>query len=279
MTPSRVVARAASALLIAGSLSGIGAAAAPGAVSARLDRLGHGLFPGVGHLLAPENTPWPRFVDPWSASSRPATVLREIAALPPRPRADPPRPGLNPRQRQDLGRRLHTTLPRYNQLFANAGHAYGLPASLLAAVAYIESKWRPRATHHRAAGMMMLSPSTARTVGVTDRLSAVASVRGGAHYLARMRARVSSKVPLPDRNDFALAAYNMGMGHLRDAQTLARRLGKNPHLWSDLKQVLPLLAEPRYYTDLPHGYARGGDVVAYVERVRGYQALIAPHLD
>ena len=71
-------------------------------------------------------------------------------------------------------------LPRYNRLFAHAGRTYDFPSAFIAAVAYIESKWRPRARHHGAAGMMMLSSATARTVGVADRLSAAESVRGGA---------------------------------------------------------------------------------------------------
>lgn len=190
----------------------------------------------------------------------------------------PPVP-LNPRQRRDLRHLLVTTLPRYDHLFTRAARNYDLPAGFLAAVAYIESKWRPAADHRDVAGMMMLSSSTARQMGVSNRLSAAESVRGGARYLARLRDRISTAVPLPDRDYLALAAYNMGIGHVRDAQTLARRLGKNPHLWSDLKQVIPLLAERRYYSSLQHGYARGDAVVAYIERVRGCQALIAPYFN
>ncbi|MGB7754465.1 MAG: transglycosylase SLT domain-containing protein, partial [Salinisphaera sp.] len=197
----------------------------------------------------------------------------------PSPVNSPPPVRLDARQRRDLRHRLATTLPRYDHLFARAARNYDLPAGFIAAVAYVESKWRPAARYRHAAGMMMLSSSTARQMGISNRLSAAASVRGGARYLARLRARISAAVPRPDRNYFALAAYNMGIGHLRDAQTLARRLGKNPHIWSDLKQVIPLLSERRYYSDLAHGYARGDAVVAYIERVRGCQALIAPYLD
>ena len=278
MTPFRVVAPAASALLIGGCLCATASAASAAATPTRLDSLGRHLFPGTGHLLQPGAVHWPVFVDPISQRDDAGFSLSGLATI--RPTAPTaPIPRLSVRQRRDLSRRLTTTLPRYQRLFAHVGQTYDLPPPLLAAIAYTESKWRPRARHRDVAGMMMLSSATARTVGVSNRLSAADSISGGARYLAKMRSRISPAVPLPDRNYFALAAYNMGIGHLRDAQTLARRLGKNPRLWADLKQVIPLLAEHRYYAGLDHGYARGDAVVAYVERVRRCERLIAPHLE
>jgi membrane-bound lytic murein transglycosylase F len=77
----------------------------------------------------------------------------------------------------------------------------------------------------------------------------------------------------------ALAAYNIGLAHLRDAQTLAERLGKNAHAWRDLKQVLPLLADKRYYPSLKYGYARGREPVRYIHRIRDYEDVIRRHID
>lgn len=279
MTLSRVVAPAARALPITGLLWLAAGMASASPATGRLDALGHGLFPDTGHLLRPESARWPLFLDPIPHPADAGFSLDDFRAIPPTVGTPRPPERLTARQQRDLRRRLATTLPRYDRLFAHAGRTYDLPAAFVAAVAYIESKWRPRARHRSVAGMIMLSSSAARTVGVADRLSAAESVRGGARYLAKMRALISDSVPLPDRDYFALAAYNMGIGHLRDAQTLARRLGRNPHLWSDLKQVIPLLAERRYYAGLDHGYARGDAVVAYIERVRDCQRLIAPHLD
>ncbi|KEZ77253.1 transglycosylase SLT domain-containing protein [Salinisphaera hydrothermalis] len=278
MTPFRVVAPAAGMLLIGGCLSTMVSAAPTALAPARLDGLGHHLFPDTGRLLRPDAARWPIFIDPVRHRTTRGFSLAGFETIAPTA-SNPSTPHLTTRQQRDLRHRLATTLPRYQRLFTHVGQNYGLPAALIAAVAYTESKWRPRARHHDVAGMMMLSSSTAHTVGVSDRLSAAENVSGGARYLAKMRALISHAVPLPDRNYFALAAYNMGIGHLRDAQTLARRLGKNPHLWADLKQVIPLLAERRYYAGLDHGYARGDAVVAYIERVRGCERLIAPHLD
>jgi membrane-bound lytic murein transglycosylase F len=72
----------------------------------------------------------------------------------------------------------------------------------------------------------------------------------------------------------ALASYNIGLGHLEDARKLAREQGLNPRLWKDIKQTLPLLAQPEYYSRARYGYARGGMPVAFVDRVRAYYDIL-----
>ena len=81
-----------------------------------------------------------------------------------------------------------------------------------------------------------------------------------------------------DRLWFALAAYNVGFGHLRDARKLAEKLDKNPDFWVEMKEVLPLLAQKKYYKDLQFGYARGSEPVRYVQRIRDYQQVLQQHL-
>ena len=58
----------------------------------------------------------------------------------------------------------------------------------------------------------------------------------------------------------------------------ARRLGKDPDLWADLSQVLPLLAEKKYYKTLRYGYARGYEPVRYVTRIRDYEDILVQEL-
>ena len=90
---------------------------------------------------------------------------------------------------------------------------------------------------------MMLTRTTAASVGITNRLDPVQSIHGGAKYLARLQKRIASDLPKPDKTLITLAAYNVGPGHLADAQHLASRLNKDPERWDELKQVLPLLAK------------------------------------
>ncbi len=77
-----------------------------------------------------------------------------------------------------------------------------------------------------------------------------------------------------DRVWFALAAYNVGMGHMYDARTLATRQGLDKNSWDDLARVLPLLSDPAHYRGLRYGYARGQEPVRYVQKVREYHALL-----
>lgn len=278
MTQRRVVAGAATCILL---LSIDHAMAAPAIDPTRLDGFDTSLTPSLGALANPAAgvSTWPDFVDPYRLDARNRLALASPRRGTPRARSGPAARALPSQVRRNLLERVSSVLPRYNHMFRQAAHRYDLPASLLAAQAYMESKWRPGARYRGAAGMMMLSSRTARLVDVQNRMSPAQSVRGGARYLERIRARVPASVPYPDRNLFALAAYNMGTAHLQDARLLARRLGKNPDLWSGVRQVLPLMAERRYYRNLPYGYVRGAHVVHYVERVKRFQSIISPHID
>jgi membrane-bound lytic murein transglycosylase F len=72
----------------------------------------------------------------------------------------------------------------------------------------------------------------------------------------------------------ALAAYNIGGAHLKDAQKLAEKMGRNPQSWRQLREVLPLLANPEYAADLEYGAARGYETVDFVERVKSFYNLM-----
>lgn len=166
--------------------------------------------------------------------------------------------------------------PAYQRHFEEAAQRTGLPWTLLAAVAYQESRWDPAAVSAEGVkGMMMLTRATARDYGVRNRHDARQSILAGANYLATLHRELPAEVQEPDRTWMALVAYNMGSGHLRDARGLARAVGKNPNHWGDLQGVLPLLSNPRFYERLPHGYARGGATVRFVRAIQGYQTLLA----
>ena len=124
---------------------------------------------------------------------------------------------------------------------------------------------------------MMLTQPVAKSLGVTSRLDAKQNIYAGAKYHAKMKNMFDEAVTEPDRSWMALAAYNVGRGHFRDAQGLARKLGKNPNLWIDMKEVLPLLSEKEYYKDLTYGYARGNEPVQYVTRIRDYDDILVQY--
>lgn len=177
-------------------------------------------------------------------------------------------------------RRIKRRLPKYRKWFEAAAKKYGFDWTLLAAQSYQESHWNPRARSPTGVrGIMMLTLTTAREVGVRNRLEPRQNIMGGARYLAGLRQRIPDTVPEPDRDWMTLAAYNVGMGHLYDARELARRLDKNPDRWPELAEVLPLLSRKQYYKTLRHGYARGREPVIYVQRIRNYQDILLRELE
>lgn len=176
-------------------------------------------------------------------------------------------------------RRIKERLPKYEALFREAGEKYELDWRLLAAQAYQESHWNPNARSPTGVrGIMMLTQNTAKELGIYNRLDPKQSIDGGARYLANLRKRLPESIEEPHRSWMALAAYNVGMGHLHDARALTERLGLNPNNWFDLQRVLPKLSQPQYYRTLRYGYARGGEPVQYLARIRNYEDILEQHL-
>ncbi|MFB3071150.1 MAG: transglycosylase SLT domain-containing protein [Nitrospirales bacterium] len=170
---------------------------------------------------------------------------------------------------------VQTRLPLYQAQFEQVSKQYGFPWKLLAAQAYQESRWDRSATSPTGVrGLMMLTLDTASSLGIENRLDPQKSIEGGARYFAYLQDQVHDTIGNADRTWIALAAYNVGMGHIKDAQHLAVTMNKNPYSWNDLKTVLPLLAQKQYYQTLQYGYARGGEPVQYVKRIRAYHALL-----
>lgn len=166
-------------------------------------------------------------------------------------------------------------LPRYRVWFQQAADESGLDWRLLAALAYQESHWNPGAISETGVrGLMMLTKVTAKSLDVEDREDAEQSIFGGARYYRFVTERVPRRVPEPDRMWMAIAAYNVGWGHVADARLIARRRGMNPNSWQDVEECLPLLTQSKWYNTVPHGYARGWQPVKYVENVRSYYEVL-----
>ncbi|MEM1191054.1 MAG: membrane-bound lytic murein transglycosylase MltF [Pseudomonadota bacterium] len=176
---------------------------------------------------------------------------------------------------QTFVQRMRQSLKDYQQLIEIVAREESLPWELLAAISYQESHWDPNATSPTGVrGMMMLTTATARELGVDDRTDPTQSMRGGARYFKRIRRRLPDDILEPDRTWFALAAYNIGRGHLEDARVLTERRGGDPHLWDDVMENLPLLENQQHFSTLRYGYARGLEAVRYVQNIRHYYDVL-----
>lgn len=171
--------------------------------------------------------------------------------------------------------RIRNVLPRFRADFEAAAEITGIDWRLLAALAYQESTWDPLATSPTGVrGMMMLTEDTADHLRVKNRLDPRESIRAGARYLSDLKDELPPEVKEPDRQWLALAAYNLGMGHLNGGRAIARGLKRNPNTWYDLKQVLPMMSRPEIYERLKSGRARGGEAVVMVENIHTFYDIL-----
>lgn len=168
---------------------------------------------------------------------------------------------------------IEKILPQYQPLFEK--YKGSLDWRLLAAIAYQESHWNPDATSPTGVrGMMMLTRDTAERMKISNRTDPEQSIKAGSDYLHWLLSQMPDSITQEDRIWYALAAYNMGLGHILDVRRLTKKLGGNPDNWLDVKNNLPLLAEKRHYSSLKYGYARGYEAYQYVENIRRYMKSI-----
>ncbi|MDB6143163.1 MAG: murein transglycosylase [Pseudomonas sp.] len=170
---------------------------------------------------------------------------------------------------------LQERLPKYQKHFQTSAKEEKVDWRLLAAIGYQESLWQPGVTSKTGVrGLMMLTQNTAQAMGVSNRLDAKQSIEGGAKYFAYMKDQLDDKIQEPDRTWMALAAYNIGSGHLDDARKLAENEGLDPNKWLDVKKMLPRLAQKQWFRKTRYGYARGGEPVSFVANIRRYYDIL-----
>ena len=160
-----------------------------------------------------------------------------------------------------IQRDLSKRMPIYKASFKKTAQQYNLDWHLLAAIGYQESYLKPDSVSPTGVrGLMMLTNSTAKAMGVSNRTDPAQSIQGGAKYYDQMLARYAH-IPMPDRNWYALVAYNMGPGAVSQLQSKIKAQGKNPNKWVNL------------YAYLDRNKASNGryrQAVQYVTRIRAY---------
>ena len=164
-------------------------------------------------------------------------------------------------------------ISRYDHLFQRYSGTARMDWRLMAAQCYQESCFDPNAKSWAGAcGLMQIMPSTADHLGLP--MSAIhdaeSNVAAAAKYMAELQGHFSDIGDPTQRVLFALAAYNGGFHHIRDAMTLTRKHGGNPHNWGHVREYVLRLAQPAYYRDpvVKYGFMRGTETADYVDRIR-----------
>lgn len=166
----------------------------------------------------------------------------------------------------------HGIISAYDELFRRYSGTAGWDWRLLAAQCYQESGFDPEAVSSMGAlGLMQLLPSTADLMEVPadKRFDPEQNIAAAARYIKKVSQSFSDIKDAEERIKFTLAAYNGGVGHVQDAQTLARKAGHNHHVWQAVAPYILHLSEPQYYRDpdVQNGYMRGTETEAYVRLI------------
>ncbi|MCA9555237.1 MAG: transporter substrate-binding domain-containing protein [Myxococcales bacterium] len=170
----------------------------------------------------------------------------------------------------------------YDDLFKEASKETGIDWRLLAAVAYSESRFNPKAASRwGAVGLMQLLPSTAKRVGISKRLQDPRrNILAGARYLRRL-CQVFEEDGVAKRQQmrFALAAYNAGLGHIMDARHLAELTGKDRNRWfHNVAEALKLKQDRKWHEKTRYGYARAEETVTYVSKIQSRYDVYVRHV-
>jgi len=177
-------------------------------------------------------------------------------------------PGISPILSVERG---HISI--YDRLFKKYSATIDLDWRLMASIAYTESRFDTTATSWAGAkGLMQIMPKTFTGQGenLEDIHNPEASVRAAAKYIKAMTRSFASIEDQNEQIKFVLAAYNSGIGHIYDAQALAKKYGKNPHIWDNsVEEYILLKSNPEFYTDsvCRFGYFRGKETYRYVKEV------------
>ncbi len=167
-------------------------------------------------------------------------------------------------------RRLKSRLPKYRRLIEKYASAHGFDWRWIAAQIYQESHFDPQAKSPAGAkGLMQLTTSTAKDLGVRNRSDPRSSIRAGIAYLKTLY-DCFDEAQGRDRLFLAMASYNVGKAHVFDARKIAVEMGLDPNKWDSVKKALPLLRFSSYYQRANYGYCRGTEPVRYIERIKLY---------
>ena len=166
----------------------------------------------------------------------------------------------------------HGIISAFDDLFRRYSSTAGWDWRLLAAMSYQESGFDPQAVSSMGAmGLMQLMPSTADAMGVPrdKRFDPEQNISASTRYIRKVSQSFSDIKDAEERIKFTLAAYNGGVGHVQDAQTLTRKAGRDHQVWQEVTPFILHLSEPRYYRDpdVLNGYMRGSETEAYVRLI------------
>ena len=122
----------------------------------------------------------------------------------------------------------YATLSPYDSHFREAADSTGYDWTLIAAIAFTESRFDSTAVSEAGAqGVMQVMPETLRGFGIPDSLHTDnrTNIMTAARLLQSLEKQFRPIKSTEERIKFQLASYNAGYGHIQDAMQLAKKHG------------------------------------------------------
>lgn len=182
----------------------------------------------------------------------------------------------SPRVTERMNSEFHSIsggrISKYDGIIKDISREYNWDWRLISAIIYHESRFNESAGAWTGAyGLMQLMPATAETFGVQDIEDPKQNIKAGILLLNSLNNRFIKAIPdSTERVKFVLAAYNIGLGHVNDAQRLAEKYGFNPLVWDNNVEIyLEKKMEELYFKDevVRWGYCRGEEATKFVRNV------------
>lgn len=166
----------------------------------------------------------------------------------------------------------------YDEMIKQVANDYNLDWVMLTAVAAQESHFNPSSVSWAGAvGIMQVLPRFSEIPSDSLYIPEI-NIREGARILSSHLDHYSY-MDSTNQWQFALAAYNVGSGHLADARRLTIDQNKDPNQWDHVSESLLKLMQRQYYQHARYGFCRGIETVRYVNEIMNrystYQSILA----
>jgi membrane-bound lytic murein transglycosylase F len=159
----------------------------------------------------------------------------------------------------------------YDSLIKYYSDSAGLDWRLVSAVIYHESGFDNDVRSRRgAAGLMQMMPETAEWLGAEDITDPIEAVRVGTLYLKQLHRNYRGHTDDPEeRLKFTLAAYNAGVGRIRDCINYAKLRGVDSSSWDNIVALIPEMSDDAILEmdTIKFGKFKGVETIVYVDNV------------
>lgn len=160
----------------------------------------------------------------------------------------------------------------YDSIIKVYADTLGVDWRLLAAVIYKESRFHIEARSHRGAtGLMQMMPRTAKHHNVTNPLDPVENIRGGTEHLSELLP-IYRRIGANSLESFkyCLAAYNAGVGRIRDVINVARSMDVSTAYWENMAElVIPEMRDSAKIDTsiVKFGTFKGVETISYIDNI------------